>query len=105
MGGSSDSKKKNKKADEPQAQATYSQPSFLPGMDTMLAQQLSMGGYGDPNSLLAAFSPIFTPMAIPDMRPSATPAPTPSTPAPTPSNPSNPTGNYVGRGRQPRRAR
>lgn len=90
MSGGGSSKKKDRKKDEPtQAEpAMVMQPSFMPGMDSMLAQQLSMGGYGDPNTLLAAFSPIFTPMQIQDMRPGATP--TPTTPAPATPQPNNP---------------
>lgn len=79
MSGGSD-KKRKKKEEEPVAGPTYSQPAFMPGMDSMLAQQLSAGGYGDPSSLMAAFAPVFTPMQMPDYRPGATPAPTtPST--------------------------
>lgn len=62
---------------------TYQQPSFMPGMDTMIAQQLAQGGYGDMNSLLASFAPIFTPMTMPDYRPGAAPVPSPSPSTPT----------------------
>lgn len=90
MSGGGSDKKKNRKKDEPQeaSPAMVTQPAFMPGMDSMLAQQLSMGGYGDPSSLMASFAPIFTPMQIQDMRPGATP--TPATPAPVTPQPNNP---------------
>src|SRR5690606_1571490 len=67
MSGGSGSKKK-KAADEPAKEmATYQQAAFMPGFDTMIADQLAQGGYGSPDSLLAAFEPIFTPMTVPDM--------------------------------------
>ena len=93
-----DDKKKSKKQNEPTtpAQATYQQSAFLPGWDNSIAQQLAAGGYGDANSLMAAFAPIFTPMAIPDYRPGATPTtPTPTPTTPTPTTPTQ-------QGRQPR---
>lgn len=98
MGGSSGKRTSATKTDEPKAQATYSQPAFMPGMDNMLAQQLAQGGYGDLSSLLASFAPIFTPMTLPDNRPVATPAP--ATPAPaTPAPPSggNPRSGWLQR--------
>lgn len=40
-------------------------PAFMPGMDNMLAQQLSAGGYGAAPDLLAYMNAIHTPMQIP----------------------------------------
>jgi hypothetical protein len=68
MSGGGSSKPQNK---EPAATpvTTTPLPAFMPGMDSMIAQQLGMGGYGDPTSLLAAMQAIHTPMNIPAFTP------------------------------------
>lgn len=66
MGGSSGGGNTQKKTDEPSAKVTTTtSPAFMPGFDSMIAQQLGMGGYGDPNTLLAAMQAIQTPLQIP----------------------------------------
>lgn len=40
-------------------------PAFMPGFDSMIAQQLGAGGYGDPNTLLAQMQAIQTPLQVP----------------------------------------
>lgn len=66
MSGGGDDKKK-KKASEPAAtpSPTALQSAFMPGFDSMIAQQLGMGGYGNPSDLLAYMNSIQTPMQIP----------------------------------------
>lgn len=76
MSGGSSKKKTEKKEEPAPAQATYQQAAFMPGMDSMIAQQLGMGGYGDQSSLLSYMNSIQTPMQMPVL-------PTPGTPSPT----------------------
>lgn len=84
-GGSSNKKSTPAKKEEPIIPGSgpmMTQPAFLPGMDTMLAQQLAAGYGMNPNDLLAQFAQTFTPMQVLDTRPGAIPAPgVPSTPS------------------------
>lgn len=73
MGDGSDSIKRPSRKDEPSTVTTTPAPAFMPGFDSMIAQQLGMGGYGDPSTLLAAMQAIQTPMNIPAFKPGATP--------------------------------
>lgn len=88
MGGSSKKSTSSKKEEPaiPGTGAMMTQPAFLPGNDTMLAEQLAAGGYGSAPDLLAAFQQTFTPMQLLDTRPGANPAPT-TPPASTPTTP------------------
>ena len=82
-GGGSSKKKSSSKKDEtpvPGSSPLMTQPAFMPGNDSLLAQQLAAGGYGSVPDLLAMFQQTFTPMQILDTRPGATP--TPTTPPP-----------------------
>lgn len=63
-GGDSGSKKKKTEEPAPATPATTLQ-AFMPGFDTMIAQQLGMGGYGNPSDLLAYMNSVQTPMQIP----------------------------------------
>jgi hypothetical protein len=65
-GGGSSKPKTTPKKDEPapQTPGPTVQP-FMPGMDNMLAQQLSAGGYGNPSDLLSYFQNIYAPMTMP----------------------------------------
>jgi hypothetical protein len=66
MSGGDSGGSKKKKADQPAAATpTAMQQAFMPGFDSMIAQQLGMGGYGDPSGLLAYMNSIQTPMQIP----------------------------------------
>lgn len=64
MGGDSDSRKK-KKSSEPATIPTTTVQPFMPGLDSMIAQQLGMGGFGDQASLLSYMNSIHTPMQVP----------------------------------------
>jgi hypothetical protein len=66
-GGGSSKPKTTPKAAEPAPAPTPGptvQP-FMPGMDNMLAQQLSAGGYGNPGDLMSYFQNIYSPMTMP----------------------------------------
>lgn len=68
MSGDSGKRKKNDpKPTTPEPGPTVQ--AFMPGMDSMLAQQLSQGGYGQPNDLMAHFQSVYTPMQMPGPRP------------------------------------
>ena len=65
------------------AMPTKTVQPFMPGIAEMIAQQLSMGGFGAPESNLASMLQYYAPMQVPDYSPQATPVPTPApTPAP-----------------------
>lgn len=80
MGGDSGSKKKKTEEPAPATPATTLQ-AFMPGFDTMIAQQLGMGGYGNPSDLLAYMNSVQTPMQIPTNS-----LPPPSAPGKEPKN-------------------
>ena len=85
MGGSS--KKSSSKTEEPKV-TTSTVPAFMPGWDSMIAQQLGQGGYGDPNAILAQMQAVQKPNQIPSMGYSpTTPNGTPPTSTATPKNP------------------
>lgn len=69
---------------------TVSMPAFMPGMDNTLAQQLSMGGYGSPQGLLAYLRQMHPAMQMPTqsviMDPKSGVKPKPNTTQPPPKS-------------------